>query len=86
MSVSTCDSMPLLKEPPSAANADVVNANGIKTHLASSMSTFFIVGKPTFIYNGPMKLSNHPSLPIIFLIVPFNKIFLFSKINYCHNL
>ena len=32
----------------SVTNADVVNANGIKTLLASGLSTFFLKGKPVF--------------------------------------
>ena len=38
--------------PASAADAASVNPNGIKTLLASGLSTFFINGKPAF-GNGP---------------------------------
>ena len=42
------------------------------------MSTFFINSKPTVI-NALRKLRNPPSSLVIFLVVPFNKIPLFSK-------
>ena len=60
------------------ADAAVVNPNGIKMIFTSSVSTFFINGKPTFI-NGQRKLSNPPPSLIIFPVAPFNKIYLFSK-------
>ena len=56
----------------------VVNPNDMKTLLASGVSKSFINGKRTFI-KGPSKLSNLPSWLIIFILVPFNKIPLFSK-------
>ena len=46
--------------------------------LAKGKSTFFINGKPTFI-KGPRKLSNPPLWQVVFFVVPFNKIPLFSK-------
>ena len=48
-----------------------VNPNGIKTLLANGVSTFF--------NNGLRKLRNPPSWLVIFLAVPFKKVFLFSK-------
>ena len=45
---------------------------------AIGVSTFFINGKAVVI-NGLRKLSDPPSWLVIFLVVPFSKIPLFSK-------
>ena len=46
--------------PTSAVDA-TTNPNGIKTHLANDLTTFFINDNPVF-NNGPTSLSrNHPS-------------------------
>ena len=60
------------------ADAAAVNLNEIKTFLANVVSTFFINGKPSVI-NGLRKLRNPSSWPVVFLIVPVNKIPLISK-------
>ena len=60
------------------ADAAAIDLNGIKTFLANVVSTFFINGKPAVI-NGLTKLRNPSSWPVIFLIVPVNKIPLISK-------
>ena len=45
--------------------AAVVNSNGIKTHLANGLSTFFINGNPVF-SNGPRSLPrNFPEYTIL---------------------
>ena len=49
-----------------------------KTFLANGVSTLFINGKPAVI-NGLRKFKNPPSWLVIFLVVPCNKITLFSK-------
>ena len=49
-----------------------------KTLLANGVSTFFINDKLAVI-NGLRKFKNPPSWLVIFLVVPFNKIPLFSK-------
>ena len=63
-----------------ASNADIPADNpiGIKTRLANGVSAFFIYGKPAVI-NGLRKLRNTTSSLVIFAVVPFNKIPLFSK-------
>ena len=43
----------------SVANAAAVNPNGIKTLLASGVSTFLIKGNPVF-SNGPKSLPRNP--------------------------
>ena len=62
----------------SVADAAVVNPKRTIALLANVVSTFFINGKLTFI-KGPRKLSNPSFWLIIFPLVPFNKIPLFSK-------
>ena len=42
-------------------------------------------GKPVVI-NGLRKFENPPSSLVIFLVVPFNKIVLFSRSHHCHNI
>ena len=49
-----------------------------KTFSVNTVSIFFINGKPAVI-NGLRKLRNPPSWLLIFSVVPFNKIPLFSK-------
>ena len=63
-----------------ASDADIAadNPNDNKIFLANGVSTLFINGKPAVI-NGLRKLRIPPSWLAIFLIVPFNKIPLFSK-------
>ena len=46
--------------------------------LAIGVSIFFINGKPAA-FNGLRIFKNPPSWLVIFLVVPFNKITLFSK-------
>ena len=49
----------------SAADADAVNLNGIKSLLADDLSTFFIKGK-TVSSNGSKSLSKNPTdCPIV---------------------
>ena len=62
----------------SCDNATAVNPNGTKTHLPNDVSTFYIYGNPAF-NTGLWNLRNLISWLIIFLVVPFNKIPLFSK-------
>ena len=62
----------------SVAESAVVNPEGTQTLLANGMNTFFNNGKPTGI-NGLRKLRNLPSWLVIFLVVPFKKVPLFSK-------
>ena len=65
--------------PASAANVAAVNPYGTKTLLANDVSTLLINGKLTFI-NEPRTLAkNPPSWLLIFSVVPFNKILLFSR-------
>ena len=54
------------------------NPNSSKTLLARSVSTFFNNGKPPAI-NCLRKFKNPPSCLVIFLVIPLNKIPLFSK-------
>ena len=54
------------------------NSNSIKTILAIDESTHFINGKPAVI-NGLTKLRSSHFWPVIFLVVTFSKIPLFSK-------
>ena len=54
------------------------NPIGNKIFLAIGVKRFFIIGKPAVI-NGLRKFGNPSSWLIIFLVVPFNKIPLFSK-------
>ena len=59
--------------------AAAVNSNGFKTFIANGASTFFVIGKPTLI-NGGRKLPSNPLFRhVIFPLIPFNKISLFSK-------
>ena len=60
------------------AESAVVNPEGTQTLLANGMNTFFNNGNPTGI-NGLRKLRNLPSWLVIFLVVPFKKVPLFSK-------
>ena len=60
------------------AESAVVNPEGTQTLLANGMNTFFNNSKPTGI-NGLRKLRNLPSWLVIFLVVPFKKVPLFSK-------
>ena len=62
----------------SVADVAAVNPNGIKMLLDNGVKTLFVNGKPTDI-DGLRKLKNLPFWLLIFLVVPFNKIFLFSK-------
>ena len=62
-----------------ASVADAANPNGIKTLFANVVSTYFITGK-TAVINGLRKLINLPSGQVFFLVVPLNKIPLFSII------
>ena len=66
----------------SVAESAVVNPEGTQTLLANGMNTFFNNGKPTGI-NGLRKLRNLPSWLVIFLVVPFKKVPLFSKRSNC---
>ena len=62
----------------SVIDAPAVNPNGLKTFLANGVSTFYINAKPAVI-NGLRKLRNSPVWLLLFLLVPFNKIPLFSE-------
>ena len=64
------------------AESAVVNPEGTQTLLANGMNTFFNNSKPTGI-NGLRKLRNLPSWLVIFLVVPFKKVPLFSKRSNC---
>ena len=64
----------------SVAETTAFNPKGIKTLLAKGVSKFFINGKSTE-FNGVRKLRNPPTWFVIFLIVPFDNIPLFSKKN-----
>ena len=64
------------------AESAVVNPEGTQTLLANGMNTFFNNSKPTGI-NGLRKLRNLPSWLVIFLVVPFEKVPLFSKRSNC---
>ena len=66
----------------SVVESAVVNPEGTQTLLANGMNTFFNNGKPTGI-NGLRKLRNLPSWLVIFLVVPFKKVSLFSKRSNC---
>ena len=54
-----------LRIPASIADADAVNPYGIKTLLASGLSTFFIKGNPVF-SNGHRSLPKNPPDCLIF--------------------
>ena len=60
------------------ADAAAVNSNGKKMILANGLSTFFINDKSAAI-SCLRKLINPPSRLLLFLVVPFYKIALFSK-------
>ena len=62
----------------SISETAAVNHKGTKMLLSDEVTTFLINGKPTCI-NGLRKSRNPPSWIIIFLVVSFNKILLFSK-------
>ena len=62
----------------SAVDIPAGNINGNKTLLARGVSKLFINGKLAFI-NGLGNVKNSLSWQVIFLVVPFNKIPLFSK-------
>ena len=62
----------------SAVDIPASNINGNKTLLARGVSKLFINGKLAFI-NGLGNVKNSLSWQVIFLVVPFNKIPLFSK-------
>ena len=62
----------------SVIDAPGVNPNGLKTFLANGVSTFYINAKPAVI-NDLRKLRNSPIWLLLFLVVPFNKIPLFSE-------
>ena len=62
----------------SSAGIPADKLNGIKTILADGVSTFLINGKPAVI-NRLIKFKNPLSWLVTFLVVPFNKIPLFSK-------
>ena len=62
----------------SVAETAAVNPEVTKTLLADSLNTFLINGKTTDI-NSLRKLRNSPFWLVIFLIVSYNKIPLFSK-------
>ena len=65
----------------SAADADAVNLNGIKSLLADDLSTFFIKGK-TVSSNGSKSLSKNPTdCPILSKRV-FDNFILASKLVY----
>ena len=49
----------LLCIPASAADATAANPNGVKTHLANGLSTFFIKGTP-IVSNGPRSIPRRP--------------------------
>ena len=49
----------------SVAAAAAVNPDGIKTLLVSSLSTFFIKGKPVFINDPKIIPINSPYCPIV---------------------
>ena len=63
----------------SASVADIAadNPNGNKTFLPNGVSTLLINGEPAVI-NDLRKLENPPSWLVIFLVVSFNKVPLFS--------
>ena len=70
----------------SAADPAAVNPNGIKKLLANRVNRIFIKGKPA-VFNGLWKLRNLPSWLVIFLVVPFNRIPVFSVLlNYFHKI
>ena len=52
--------------PASAADAAVVNPNGMKTLLANALITFFINGNPVFSSNGLRSLIRNPPDCIVF--------------------
>ena len=54
------------------------NPNGNKTTLARDVSTIFINGKLAVI-NSLRKFESPHSCFVVFLVLPFNKILLFSK-------
>ena len=62
----------------SVTEAAVVNPEGTKTLLGDGVSKCFINGKPAVI-NGLRKLRNPHFRLLIFLVVSFKKIPLFSK-------
>ena len=59
ISVAVPDYKIFLCYPASAADAVVVNPNGIKTLLANGFITFFFNGSPVF-SNGPIRLPRNP--------------------------
>ena len=61
----------------SVADISADNPNGDKKFLADRVSIFFINDK-TGVINGPKKLRNTPSGLVIFLVVSYYKILLFS--------
>ena len=62
----------------SASHIPADNPNSNKIFLATNVSILFINAKPAVI-NGLRKLGNASSWLVIFLVVPLNKISLFSK-------
>ena len=62
----------------SVAEAGAVNSKGTKMLLANGVNTFFINGKPTDI-NGLRKLRNPLPWLVMFLVVSFKNMLLFSK-------
>ena len=62
----------------SVTDAVALNPKGTETNLVKSVSTGFIKSKPVFT-KEPRKLSNLPFWRVIFLVVPFNKITIFSE-------
>ena len=62
----------------SVADITADNTNGNKTLLARGVSILFINGKPTVI-DGLTKHQNPPSWLVILLVVPLNKVLLFSN-------
>ena len=74
----SCLIQKILLKAASVADAAAVNPNGTKIFLATCVSAFSIKCKIAFV-NGARELSNPFSWLIFFLVVPFNKISLFSK-------
>ena len=62
----------------SVADIAAYNSNGNKSLLGSGVNTTFINDKPAVI-NGLRKFKNPSYRRGIFVVVPFNKVFLFSK-------
>ena len=62
----------------SSDNAAAVNLRSTRTLFANGVSIFFVNGKATLV-NRARKLCIPPSWLLIFLVIPLNNMFLFSK-------